>query len=155
MLCSGTTGIRKFEPEIKHSARWLVIGWIPHGLLCVITSGHNVLQDALTNQLLTFPPWQEVLRTDRRTLRRQLPVWLLSRYAATLKKFKHVSFTNFSTFWLKWKFIFTNKFYDLYIYTLFSCLWLKHQKFVSVNVFVLIWKSGVKTENNSITKSDI
>lgn len=29
-----------------------------------MTSGHDVLQHALTNQLLTFPPWQEVLWTE-------------------------------------------------------------------------------------------
>lgn len=40
------------------------------------SSGHDVLQDALTNQLLTFPPRQEVLRTERWMFRWRLPVRL-------------------------------------------------------------------------------
>lgn len=41
------------------------------------SSGHDVLQDALTNQLLTFPPRQEVLRTERWMFRWRLPVQLM------------------------------------------------------------------------------
>lgn len=41
-----------------------MISDLPKPSSAAVTSGHNVLQHALTNQLLTFPPWQEVLWTE-------------------------------------------------------------------------------------------